>query len=53
MKAEPEQKLYCYLVQNWVNLVNNELIFPVLSIKFVKFGFKLEAKNEKYIFGIF
>ena len=34
-------------------LVNKELIFPVFSIKFVKFGFKLEENNEKYIFGIF
>ena len=32
---------------------NKELIFPVFSIKFVKFGFKLEENNEKYIFGFF
>ena len=41
------------LVQKWVSLVNKELIFPVFSIKFVKFGFKLEKNNEKYILGIF
>ena len=50
-KVEPEQKRCCYLVQNWVNLVNKKLIVPVFSIKFVKLGLKLEENNEKYIFA--
>ena len=53
MKVEPEQKRCCYLVQNCVHLVNKELIFPVFSIKFVKFGFRFEENNEKYMFGVF
>ena len=53
MEVEPEQKRWCYLVQNWVNLVNKELIFHVFSIELVKFGFKFEENNEKYMFGIF
>ena len=52
MIGESERKRCCYLVQNWVILVNKELIFPIFSIKFVKFGFKLEENNDKYIFGI-
>ena len=53
MKVEPEQKRCCYLVQNWVNLVNKELIFPIFSTELVKFGFKFEENNEKYMFVIF
>ena len=52
MKGEPKQKRCCYLVQNWVHLVNKELIFPVFSIKFVKFDFEVEENNEKYTFII-
>ena len=51
--GQSKKKHYCYLVQNWVNLENRELIFPVFSNEFVKFGFKFKKNNEKYMFGIF
>ena len=47
MKVEPEQKRCCYLVQNLLNLVNKELIFPIFSTELVKLGFKFEENNEK------
>ena len=53
MKVEPEHKGCCYLVLNRVNLVNKELIFPVFSTEYVKFGFRFEENNEKYMFGSF
>ena len=33
--------------------MNKELIFSDFSTEFVKFGFKFEENNEKYMFGIF
>ena len=33
--------------------MNEELIFPAFSSGFVKFGFKYEKNNEKYMFELF
>ena len=37
----------------WWFVVFSVTQFSVFSIKFVKFGFKLEENNEKYISGFF
>ena len=53
MKVEPQLKRCFSLVQNWLNLVNKELIPRVLSINFVNLSSNLRKIRKVHFFFFF